>query len=287
MPRGAIASALSAMKYDTSREARPVPPPVGRPRSDARGWHPARTRSSLLGREDRDWSTGFLLRCETHRRKLREFFPPSPLDPLLLPLRDPGTRHSGCLTETVELEVRLPPVRVAFATVLFPITLGAGADPGVLIEIDLDRHALIARDCASGDEGPHLRVSTGAPSTPTPSGRFRPARVIRSPGWIPGPLARSLGAAPRPPSSDGPLGAAKIRLRGAIALHGGAAIVELGKPTSLGCIELTDAELSLLIEWLDERGALEDWQPRPNGELHAAFRRRVEVVTYRTRPDDP
>jgi lipoprotein-anchoring transpeptidase ErfK/SrfK len=161
------------------------------------------------------------------------------------------------------------------------MTLGIGADPGLLIEIDLDRYALTARDFASGDEGPSLRVSTGAPGTPTPSGRFTPSRVIRSPGWIPGPLARSLGAVPLPPSSDGPLGTAKIRLRGSIALHGGAAPVELGKPTSLGCIELMDAELTLLLDWLDERGALDDWQPRPNGEQHAAFRRRVEVFTYR------
>src|SRR5262245_12604121 len=114
-------------------------------------------------------------------------------------------------------------VTLALFVLAMPALCGTRSDPGVLIEVDLARFSLETRDLSADTAGPALRVAIGSPSHPTPIGEFRPRRVVRNPGWMPGPHARRLGARARRPSSDGPLGVGKSPLEaGAIHIHGGA-----------------------------------------------------------------
>jgi len=157
--------------------------------------------------------------------------------------------------------------------------LGAVRDPGLLIEVDLGRFSLESRDLAADAIGPALRIAVGSPAHPTPTGEFHPRRVVRNPGWRPGPHARRLGARARRPSGDGPLGAGKIPLEsGAIQIHGGADALELGKPVSLGCVTLRDDAWQSLVDWLRSRDGLAPERATPRGDLVSSFRRPVRVV---------
>jgi hypothetical protein len=160
--------------------------------------------------------------------------------------------------------------------------LAAGtADPGVLIDLDLDAYQVRVRDLATGAEGPNLRVVLGSPAHPTPSGDYPLNLVVRNPGWQPGAIARASGARPVPPSAKGPLGVGKIPFAqgGEIALHGGANPLLLGKPVSLGCARATDEDLLRLIAWLEDRHAL-DQPVAVAGELHQYFRRPARVSIH-------
>lgn len=160
-----------------------------------------------------------------------------------------------------------------------PVLIGTRIDPGVLIEVDLARFSLASRDLSEGSAGPALRVAVGSPAHPTPTGEFRPLRVVRNPGWMPGPHARRLGAQARRPSSDGPLGVGKIPLEvGAIQIHGGADPLELGKPVSLGCVTLRDEGWLELVDWLAARNSLGPWQATGRGALTSSFSRPIRVV---------
>ena len=172
--------------------------------------------------------------------------------------------------------MRNPCTLIALA---LPLLLGSARDPGVLIEVDLERFSLESRDLAADEAGPVLRVAVGSPAHPTPIGEFHPRRVVRNPGWWPGPYARRSGARARRPSSDGPLGAGKIPLEsGAIQIHGGADPLELGKPVSLGCVTLHDEAWLVLVDWLRSRDSLAPERATPRGDLVSAFRRPIRVV---------
>ena len=176
--------------------------------------------------------------------------------------------------------MRIPHRRLLAPLVLASLaTLGGGPDPGLLLEVDLAAFRLEARDLGDAAAGPTLRVAVGSPSHPTPRGEFRPRRVVNNPRWTPGPHARSLGARPLPPSSDGPLGAGKMPLTASgIQIHGGADPRELGKPVSLGCVRIADESWQELIGWLEERDTLEPWALRPEGDAVSEFRRPIRVV---------
>jgi L,D-transpeptidase catalytic domain len=167
----------------------------------------------------------------------------------------------------------------ALLALVLPILCGSAGDPGVLIEVDLERFSLESRDLAANTAGPALRIAAGSPAHPTPIGEFHPRRVVRNPGWRPGPNAQRLGARAQRPSNDGPLGAGKIPLEaGAIQIHGGADPLELGKPVSLGCVALHDQSWLALVDWLRSRDSLEPERATPHGDLVSAFRRPVRVV---------
>jgi lipoprotein-anchoring transpeptidase ErfK/SrfK len=168
---------------------------------------------------------------------------------------------------------------LASLLVLLPLLLAGSADPGIVFELDRDRFVLQATDLASGEAGPRLRVAVGSPAHPTPSGDFPVYNVVRSPAWRPGETARRYGARPIPPSTSGPLGAAKIAFgRAGIALHGGADPILIGKPVSLGCVRALDDDVLGLLDWLEGQGALGRTREQPDGEIHQAFRRRARVL---------
>src|SRR4030095_6447071 len=163
-----------------------------------------------------------------------------------------------------------------FAWLLVPCLLVSGtSDPGVLLELDRATFEVRARDLASGDEGPSLRVVLGSPAHPTPKGDVSLHVVVRTPGWIPGATARSYGAHPVPSSAAGPLGVGKIPFAqgGEIALHGGANPLLLGQPVSLGCARATDQDLLRLFDWLEGQRALQRPVAVAGGELRQYFRR--------------
>jgi L,D-transpeptidase-like protein len=166
--------------------------------------------------------------------------------------------------------------------VCVPALLAGKADPGVLIELDLQAYQVRVRDLASGAEGPNLRVVLGSPAHPTPSGEYRASVVVRNPGWQPGAIARSRGARPVPPSPEGPLGVGKIPFAqgGEIALHGGANPLLLGKPVSLGCARATDEDLLRLIAWLEDRHALDRPVAVAGGEIHQNFLRPARISVH-------
>jgi hypothetical protein len=154
--------------------------------------------------------------------------------------------------------------------------LAAGRDDGLRVQIDLERFELSASDPRGDAEPLRLAVATGSPAHPSPRGRFRPWLVVRNPAWRPGPVARSRGAEPIDASGETPMGVAKIALdRSGFALHGGADPLLLGKPVSLGCLRLSDADMLRLLEWLDQAGALAAPRPADGGELHQWLRRPV------------
>jgi hypothetical protein len=71
---------------------------------------------------------------------------------------------------------------------------------------------------------------------------------------------------------------AKIPFLGSFQLHGGADRVVVGKPLTLGCVTLTDADMRALIAWLAERGALGAGAPTGTGEVLHRF---VRATTLR------
>jgi len=155
--------------------------------------------------------------------------------------------------------------------------LGAARDPGVQVRVDLERFELVAVDARNPDEAALvLPVATGSPEHPSPAGRYVPSEVVRKPGWKPGPQAKAWGAVEIEPSETGPMGVAKIPLTATgFAVHGGANPLVVGKPVSLGCVRLSDADMLALLDWLDRAGALSAPRTRSNGEIHHALRRRV------------
>jgi hypothetical protein len=164
---------------------------------------------------------------------------------------------------------------------LAPALTASAPDPGVLLEVDLARFSLHTRDLSSAVPGPTLRVAVGSPAHPTPTGEFRPVRVVRNPSWVPGDHARRLGARALPPSGDGLLGIGKIPLEfGAIQIHAGADPLELGKPVSLGCVRVQDESWLALVDWLQSSGSLHPWRANPEGDIVSGFRRPIRVVVH-------
>ena len=160
-----------------------------------------------------------------------------------------------------------------------PALLGSSVDPGLLLVLDRETFELTARDLRDGVEGPSLRVSLGSPSHATPSGVYPIYQVVRDPAWNPGPDARARGARKLPASATGPLGVAKLPFaEGGIAVHGGANPLLLGKPISLGCVRTLNEDLIGLLDWMDDRSALEGVVPTPDGEQHQQVARRVHIV---------
>jgi lipoprotein-anchoring transpeptidase ErfK/SrfK len=153
---------------------------------------------------------------------------------------------------------------------------GAARDPGIQVRVDLERFELVAVDARRPEDALVLPIATGSPEHPSPAGRYVPSEVVRNPGWKPGTKAREWGAQPVDPSEDGPMGVAKIPLTASgFAVHGGADALVVGKPVSLGCVRLSDADMLALLDWLDRAGALAPARPRENGEIHQALRRPV------------
>jgi hypothetical protein len=174
---------------------------------------------------------------------------------------------------------RLRPGPLLFL-LLVPVLTAGLPDRGLVLELDRETFQLTARDLAQGVKGPTLPVVLGSPAHPTPAGEFPIYSVVRNPGWTPGPYARSLGARPVPPSSNGPLGVGKIPFApGGIMLHGGADPLLLGKPVSLGCVRARDRDLLILFEWLEERGALGPSSGAEAGhEVHQVLRRPAHIL---------
>jgi len=169
--------------------------------------------------------------------------------------------------------------RASCLVAVLPLLLAGSRDPGLLFELDRQAFTVRVHDLQRDTEGPPLRVAVGSPAHPTPVGAFPVYNVVRNPGWRPGDTARRYGARPMPPSSEGPLGVAKISFAGdGIALHGGADPLLIGKPVSLGCVRALDADMLRLLDWLEERGALGATHRQPDGEIHQAFRRPARVV---------
>jgi hypothetical protein len=62
-------------------------------------------------------------------------------------------------------------------------------------------------------------------------------------------------------------------------LHGGADPLLLGKPVSLGCVRARDRDLLILLDWLEQRGALgRSPGARAGHEVHQALRRPTLIV---------
>ena len=150
-----------------------------------------------------------------------------------------------------------------------------------MLRLDREEFELYAVDLRSGVLGPRLPVALGSPAHPTPRGSFVLERVILNPAWRPARTARAAGAEPEPPSSETPMGVAKIPFgpEKPFALHGGGLPLLLGKPISGGCIRAADEQLLGLIAWLDERESLQESRSKPAGEIHRPFRRPVRLVT--------
>jgi lipoprotein-anchoring transpeptidase ErfK/SrfK len=176
------------------------------------------------------------------------------------------------------------PRRILALALIAPFALGAGApdpDPGLVIEIDRESYVLHAQDLRDDVEGPSTRVAMGSPSHATPTGMFPIHQVVHDPAWSPGANARKKGASAFAASPNGPMGVAKLPFApGGYALHGGGQRVVLGKPVSLGCVRMTDADILELIDWMRERDALRARPPGGSGERSEPLLRPARIVIY-------
>jgi hypothetical protein len=188
------------------------------------------------------------------------------------------SRRAALLRVLPRAPLRRPALLLALLALL-PALLSGSADRGFLIRVDHERFTLRATDLASGADGPSFQVSLGSQEHPTPRGLFALRRVVRNPRFTPGPALRARGQRAHPPSSDGPLGVAKIPFGPpSIAVHGGAHPLALGTPATLGCVGARDADLLDLLAFLDRGRALASPELRADGERHQALRRPVHLV---------
>jgi hypothetical protein len=176
-------------------------------------------------------------------------------------------------------------VQLCVMSCVMTIALGAAqAEPGgagnLVMVIESSTFQLSVLDSRDGERSPTIRVALGSPEAATPTGRFPLERIILSPSWRPGTVAKKAGAEPEEASLDTPMGAVKIPFaaKGVIALHGGGDRRVLGKPVSAGCVRATDADLLRVVAWLDGRDALASAKQVANGEVHRRFRRPIELV---------
>lgn len=152
-------------------------------------------------------------------------------------------------------------------------------DSGLLLSVNRGGTTLTARDLEHGVAGPSLPILVGSTEHPTPRGAFALRTVIRNPRYTPGREARARGAEPVSPSSDGPLGVAKLPFGGgATALHGGSVRLAFGRSNTLGCVGTLDADLLALLDWMRERRALAPEVPQPDGEVHQRIRRPTHLL---------
>ena len=176
----------------------------------------------------------------------------------------------------------MPRTRLCLLLLVSSTLIGWSERTPILVEVSLADGTFQASDIRRGSAGATIsaQVAVGSPRFPTPPGHYSPRRLILNPQWQPGAFARSNGAQSMPASGATPLGIATIPLahRGLISLHGGATPLVLGKPVSLGCIRMADADLAAFVRWLGESGALFPPRPQPNGEIIRAFSRAVRVT---------
>lgn len=177
----------------------------------------------------------------------------------------------GALASACALVLLTP---VSFASETTPVSVS----DSVVIDVDLDQFLMrVVRD---GQPGPEFEVALGSPSHPTPPGSYRLQRVIRRPAWNPGPEARRRGKTAVAPSSDGPMGVAKIPFEGSFMLHAGAKPLEIGKRTTLGCVQVSNDAMDELLTWFESEGLLSTAK-EVSGELHHALRVPVELRIQR------
>lgn len=165
--------------------------------------------------------------------------------------------------------------------IAFEVARAEADEAGELVMvIDSSTFQLSVLDSRNGERGPTIRVALGSPESATPTGRFPLERIILSPSWRPGVVAKRIGAEPEEASLDTPMGAVKIPFaaHGVIALHGGGDPRVMGKPVSAGCVRATDADLLRVVAWLDVRDALDSARQLRNGEFHRKFRRPIELI---------
>gem|GEM_PF-4386515 len=150
----------------------------------------------------------------------------------------------------------------------------------IVIEIESSTFEMRVLDKRDGEFGPTIRVALGSPGQSTPTGAFPLERIILSPSWRPGVIAKLTGAEAESASLNTPMGAVKIPFasNGVIAVHGGGDERALGKRISAGCVRATDADLLRVIAWLDGRDALMAATEVQNGEIHREFRRSIQIV---------
>jgi hypothetical protein len=146
--------------------------------------------------------------------------------------------------------------------------------------LEIKTFSLSVRDPSDRVIGPTIEVALGSPAMETPTGTFPLDRIILSPAWRPGAIAKRSGALSEPASIDTPMGAVKIPFAndGIIALHGGGDSRVLGKRISAGCVRATDADLLRVVAWLDRHDALLPDVENFEGELHRRFQRPVELI---------
>lgn len=153
----------------------------------------------------------------------------------------------------------------------------ASVPQGIVFDIALERYELQIR--VNGRVGPVVPIALGTPSNPTPRGGFDVMKLIANPAYTPGPEGVRRGGTPHRASSDGPLGIAKIPFSGSFQIHAGADPLSLGKPVTLGCVGLTDADMATVISWLEAEGVIEAGTWGAGGQLHRNFSQpaRVEI----------
>lgn len=150
-----------------------------------------------------------------------------------------------------------------------------GADGGDLtLRINLpERRLEVVED---GETIRSYPAAIGAPSFPTPTGRYRVSTITWNPWWHPPDSRWARGEEKTPPGPANPMGRAKLRFDRLLYVHGTSNESSLGTAASHGCIRISNENVLDLARLLSERsGAL---PAQDVAALEASPRRTQEVA---------
>lgn len=163
------------------------------------------------------------------------------------PRLDPGKAGLAPAAKTIERQIRaaitVPALRpeqpaIPLVEIKPEITL---AELGYVITVSKEERLLRLYAPVKGKVRVVLkfRVAVGAPSFPTPSGRFEIVSMRKDPWWTPPASPWAEGLEPVPPGPGNPLGTRWMGLdRDDVGIHGTPETGSLGNFASHGCIRL-------------------------------------------------
>ena len=100
-----------------------------------------------------------------------------------------------------------------------------------------------------------FQVAVGMPNFPTPRGTFSISQVQWNPWWIPPKSAWAKDQKKTPPGPSNPMGKVKLAFRAPYFVHGTPDEGSLGKPSSHGCVRLSNKD-AIALATLIQRSVL-------------------------------
>jgi murein L,D-transpeptidase YcbB/YkuD len=158
------------------------------------------------------------------------------------------------------MKYRYSPRKWALAAVLI-CTIGGmmvaayarARDPGIRLVLNVPDGRLTVYD---GDQKiARYRVSVGLGGYETPAGRYRVTYAIWNPWWHPPDSDWARGRKVEPPGPNNPMGRVKMHFSSLFYIHGTPYSSSLGRPSSRGCVRMSNADAIELARLLHKRAS--------------------------------